>query len=122
MNTVPYPKTLPAEYLATIHDTKPTDKIYTVGAKLSCDFHFGGKPKAVCIEVVEEGCGRCSSPGKLRVRLTETVGAYKKDEILEIDTFHAVPLPQLFTKGYFGHVHTNYHWKKPDDNPTTVPA
>lgn len=112
MNTVPYPTQLPPEYLATIHDLKPTDKVYSAGDRLSCDFHFGGKPKAICREVVEEGCGRCSSPGKLKVELTETVGAYRKGEILEIDTFHAVPTSHLYTRGFFLRVRTNYHWKK----------
>ena len=109
MDTVPYEsRTYPPGWV----DPRPTDKQYTVGDQLMCDFHFGGKPRARCIEVLEEGTGRCSRPGKLRVQLMETVGAYHNGEILEINCFLAVPCSHTFTRGYYGRVRTNYHWVK----------
>jgi len=93
-------------------DPKPTDVQYTVGDMLSCDFHFGGKPRARCIEVLEEGTGRCSRPGLLRVRVMEDHKGYHKGEILEIDCFLAVPLKQQYVRQFYVRVRTNYHWVK----------
>ncbi len=85
---------------------------YGAGTKLFCDFHFGGKPKAVCLEVIEPGTGKASG-GKIKVRLTETVGAYKKGEEMIINSFQAVPAKQekFKTGSFFRKVDTNYIWK-----------
>lgn len=100
------------DYVRTCHLQKPTDTACRAGFHLTCDFHFGGKPKAVCQEVLEEGSGRSGRPGKLRVKLTETIGAYRKGEILEITCFQAVPSGHIYTSGYFLRVRTNYYWTK----------
>lgn len=87
-------------------------KTYSVGAKLFCDFHFSGKPKAVCIAVLHSGNGK-DNKGRVRVRISEDLGAYHKGEELEIDTFTAVPRKQEFRKSgsVFRWVDTNYTWK-----------
>ena len=89
-------------------------KTFTIGAKLFCDFHFGGKPKATCLEVITPGNGK-DSAGLVRVKLTETKGAYRKGEVLEVSTFYAVPcqmeLP-LKPGQYFRMVSTLYRWVK----------
>jgi len=87
-------------------------KTYTVGDRLFCDFHFGGKPKAVCVRVIEPGTGKSSS-GSVLVKLTETVGAYHKGEQMEVSTFEAVPVKQEFRKrgSVFRWVNTDYEWK-----------
>jgi len=83
---------------------------YSSGDSLFCDFPFGGKPKAVCVEVLKPGNGRMDK-GSVRVRLTETVGAYKKGEEMILSTFFAVPLKQEFTRGFFRWVKTDYRWE-----------
>jgi hypothetical protein len=65
-------------------------KTFTVGAKVFCDFTFGGKPKGVVIEVLRPGNGQ-RDDGRVKVKLTETQGAYKRGEIVEVGTFTAVP-------------------------------
>lgn len=83
------------------------------GAKLFCDFHFGGKPKAVCLEVLQAGNGS-NEIGRVRVQLTETVGAYKKGETLELSTYLAVPrvMERPLRKGeFFRRVSTQYRWE-----------
>lgn len=55
-------------------------KTFSVGAKLFCDFTFGGKPKAICLSVITPGNGK-DQAGKVRVRLTESAGAYKGNYI-----------------------------------------
>lgn len=96
---------------------------YTVGASLFCDFHFGGKPKAKCIEVIEPGSGHHSSPGKIKVQLTENHKGYRKGEILELNPFQAVPLKEILPlkQGqFFTRVSTQYDWVKPEHaNPRT---
>jgi hypothetical protein len=90
-------------------------KTYSVGTKVFCDFHFGGKPKGVCIEVLEEGLGNRAATGKIRVKLSETVGAYNKGEIVELPAWTAVPVKQekRLTRGQiFRRVDTNYQWIK----------
>lgn len=85
---------------------------YTKGARLFCDFHFGGKPKAIALEVVQPGNGK-DIAGKVRVRLIETVGAYRKGEILELSTYYAVPLKEIKprrTGQFFTRVSTLYSW------------
>ena len=87
-------------------------KTFTVGSKLFCDFPFGGKPKAVCLAVVTPGNGKDQS-GKVRVKLSETVGAYRKGEELEISTFQAVPREmelRLKPGHFFRRVSTLYTW------------
>lgn len=87
-------------------------KNYTVGTKVFCDFHFGGKPRGIAVEIVEPGTGNGSS-GKIRIRLTETVGAYNKGEIVELDSLRAVPCAQelKLSKGqFFRRVSTDYAW------------
>lgn len=66
-------------------------KQFTTGTKVFCDFPFGGKPRGKVVEVLQAGNGRDHN-GKVRVLLTETDGAYRKGEILELGTFKAVPV------------------------------
>lgn len=91
-------------------DSKP--KTYGVGAKLFCDFHFSGKPKAVCVAVIRPGTGKDRS-GLIRARITENHRAYRKGEEIEINTFFAVPVKQEFRKpgSVFRWVDTNYAWQ-----------
>lgn len=87
-------------------------KSYTVGTKVFCDFHFGGKPRGKVIEIVKPGTGRDTS-GAVRVELTETVGAYRKGEILTVPTWQAVPVAQkikLHAGQYFRRVSTDYQF------------
>lgn len=75
---------------------------------------FWGKPKGVCLEVVEEGAGN-KSEGQIRIKLTETVGAYRKGEVLTLSAFQAVPVKQerpLVRGEYFRRVRTDYKWVK----------
>jgi hypothetical protein len=87
-------------------------KTYGKGARLFCDFHFGGKPKAICVAVEQSGNGKESS-GRVRVRLLETVGAYRKGEEITISSFQAVPVKQEFRKpgSVFRYVNTCYQWQ-----------
>lgn len=88
-------------------------RTYGKGARLFCDFHFSGKPKAICLEVIEPGQGNQITQGKIKVQLTETVGGYKRGEILELTASTAVPLEQKFSKhgSPFIWVNTDYAWK-----------
>lgn len=88
-------------------------KTFTVGTKLFCDFPFGGKPRAKCVKVIQPGNGK-DQAGKVRVKLTETVGAYRKGEELEISTFQAVPCVmerKLKPGEFFRRVSTIYAWQ-----------
>jgi len=60
------------------------------GTKVLCDFWFGGKPEAVVTEIIKPGSGK-RNDGKVRVRMTQTSGAWHKGEIREISTGMAVP-------------------------------
>jgi hypothetical protein len=85
---------------------------YTVGARLFCDFHFAGKPKAVCIAVLKPGTGK-GRKGLVRVRITENHRSFVKGEELELDSFTAVPSKQEFRKrgSFFRWVNTDYEWQ-----------
>ena len=88
-------------------------KTFSTGTKLFCDFAFGGKPSAVAVKVIEPGNGK-DHAGKVRVKLTETVGAYRKGEELEISTFQAVPkcMERALKRGeFFRRVSTLYRWE-----------
>lgn len=87
-------------------------KTFSVGAKLFCDFAFGGKPEGICISVITPGNGK-DQQGKVRVRLTQSAGAYKKGEEMEISTFQAVPraMERKLKRGeFFRRVSTLYAW------------
>lgn len=86
-------------------------KKYKSGAHIFCDFHFGGKPSAKVLKVITPGNGK-DTKGKVLVQLTETVGAYRKGEKLELTTFQAVPKKQEFRKpySYFRWVDTCYEF------------
>lgn len=85
---------------------------YGIGARVFCDFHLGGKPRGKVVEVVTPGTGK-DSTGKVRVKLTETVGAYKQGEVLTISSFQAVPVKQelkLKRGQFFRRVNTCYQY------------
>ena len=85
---------------------------FTKGTKVFCDFHFGGKPKGKVVEVNIPGNGK-DTFGIVKVKLTETVGAYKKGEIIEVSTYVAVPINMILPKlagQYFVRVSTNYNF------------
>jgi hypothetical protein len=87
---------------------------YKAGTKVFCDFHFGGKPKGKVIEVIEPGNGQ-STNGCCRVQLTETQGAYRKGELLEVQSCYCVPVKQelkLRAGQYFRRINTQYEWVK----------
>ncbi len=88
-------------------------KTYTVGTPVFCDFAFSGKPRGKCVEVVEEGDGRSATKGRIRVKLTESVRAYIKGEIIEVNACTAVPTAQETGGGIFRRVNTDYRWVKP---------
>lgn len=94
-------------------------KTFGKGAKLFCDLHFGGKPKAVCLEVIKPGNGQ-NEIGTVRVKLTETVGAYRKGETLALSTYLAVPrvMERKPKRGeIFRRVSTLYRWEKDNFTP-----
>ena len=89
------------------------EQTFGKGTRLFCDFHFGGKPSAVAVKVIEPGNGK-DHAGKVRVKLTETVGAYRKGEEMEISTFQAVPksMERKLRRGeIFRRVSTLYRWE-----------
>jgi hypothetical protein len=103
--------------LGTLHAIRcavnAEQKTFGEGARLFCDFPFGGKPAAVALKVIQPGNGK-DQAGKVRVKLTETVGAYRKDEELEISTFQAVPkvMERKLKRGeFFRRVSTLYRWE-----------
>lgn len=87
---------------------------YTVGTACFCDYHFGGKPAGKVVEIVEPGDGRGLVKGLVRVQLTETVGAYRKGEVVELPAWQAVPKKQEFRKpgSCFRFVSTSYQYTK----------
>jgi hypothetical protein len=88
-------------------------KTFGVGTKLFCDFHFGGKPKAICLEVIKAGDGK-SGEGRIKVQLTETRGAYKKGEKMTLSSAYAVPCEMILPKKkgeFFTRLSTCYNWK-----------
>ena len=87
-------------------------KTYTVGTRVFCDFHFGGKPRGKVVQVVKPGNGQ-DQAGEVIVELTETVGAYRKGEKLSLSTYYAVPTAQekrLSPGQYFRRVNTQYQY------------
>jgi hypothetical protein len=86
---------------------------YKAGTKLFCDFHFSGKPDAVCIEVLKPGDGR-RGDGLVRVKVTKDAGAYRAGEVLELSTFVAVPKAEVLPLKhgqYLTRVSTLYRWE-----------
>jgi len=89
-------------------------KQYKKGTNVFLDFAFSDKPDGRVVEVIEPGEGN-SANGKIRVKVTETVGAYRKGEILTVDAMTAVPKAQelkLQAGQYFRRVNTQYEWVK----------
>ena len=90
-------------------------KEFTVGARVFCDFCFGGKPHGRVINVLKPGNGRCGN-GTVRVKLTESAGAYRRGEIFDVSTFVAVPVDMELplTRGeYIRRVSTLYQFNAP---------
>lgn len=90
-------------------------KEYGEGAMLFCDFAFCGKPRARCIEVVEEGRGTMAVEGRIKVRLLEDCKGYKEGEVIVINAYTAVPVKQeiKLTEGQFiRRVNVLYRWVK----------
>lgn len=90
-------------------------KEYGEGAMLFCDFIFCGKPRARCIEVIEEGSGKNATEGLIKARLLEDCKGYKKDDVIEINAYTAVPIKQEATLSegqFFRRVNTLYRWVK----------
>ena len=89
-------------------------KTYSTKTRVFCDFHFGGKPRGIVVAVLAPGRGNVPSShpaaGKIRVRLSETVGAYRKGEELVLPAITAVPCRQEFRKrgSVFRWVNTDY--------------
>jgi len=89
-------------------------KTYSSGTRIFCDFHFGGKPKAVVLAVLSPGRGNVPSShpnaGKIQVKISENAGAYRKGEVLELPAVTAVPCQQEFRKpgSFFRWVNTDY--------------
>lgn len=89
-------------------------KTCTVGERVFMDYHFGGKPKGIVVEVVQPGNGK-SLAGEIRVRLTETVRAYRKGEIVVGNASNVVPLScilPLRAGQYHTRISTLYEWVK----------
>lgn len=90
-------------------------KEYGEGTMLFCDFIFCGKPRARCIEVIEEGSGKSATEGLIKVRLLEDCRGYKKDDVIEVNACTAVPVKQEITLSegqFFRRVNTLYRWVK----------
>jgi hypothetical protein len=86
---------------------------YTVGARVFCDFAFGGKPKGIVREIIKPGDGK-QNAGEVLVELLETVGAYRKGEKLKLSTYYAVPLKQESPSQagqYFRRISTLYRFE-----------
>ena len=85
-------------------------KTYPIGTKVFCDFIFQ-KPKGKIVEIVTPGTGK-DLKGLVKVKLSETIGAYKKGEIIEVKTCYAVPIKQEFRKrgSCFRYVNTDYQF------------
>jgi hypothetical protein len=84
------------------------------GTAVFCDFVFGGKPLGKAVEVVEPGDGQHSG-GKVRVLLTETQGAYKKGETVEVPANLCVPrVKEIALKQgqFFRRINTDFAWVK----------
>ena len=89
-------------------------KQYTVGTKAFFDGRFGGKPEGKVIEIVTSGNGM-SYGGEIKLKLSETVGAYKKGEVITSEAFQIVPCKQIkpLQKGQFYlRLDTRYIWVK----------
>ena len=96
-------------------------KSYGPGTILFCDFLFS-KPRARCVEVIEEGNGKARS-GLIRVKLLESWGGYAKGEIITLSSIDAVPVKQklpLLRGQYFTRISTLYRWVKSVD-PVVAP-
>ena len=88
-------------------------RLFSTGTRLFCDFPFGGKPKAKCIRVIEPGNGKSATRGRILVEITETSGAYRNGERIELTACQAVPLVMRLSlrKGqFFIRVSTCYAW------------
>lgn len=83
---------------------------YSTTTPVFLDFHFGGKPSGIVTRVIKPGRGNRVTEGEIEVRLTETVGAYRKGELLTVAASVAVPKKQEFKKpgSRFRWVNTDY--------------
>jgi len=88
-------------------------KTFKAGTKVFCDFHFGGKPKGTAIAVVEPGNGKIITAGRVKVKLSETVGAYQKGEVLTVPAWQCVPCCmeiKLKSGQFIRRVNTDFQW------------
>lgn len=85
-------------------------KQFSVGTKVICDFIFT-KPEGVCVGVNKEGSGQ-SNKGEVLIKVIKDHKGYRKDEILTISSFEAVPKQMLKTSSTFTRVNTQYQWVK----------
>lgn len=70
---------------------------------------FAGLVPCKVVEVITAGDGK-SGNGKVRIKLTATVGAYEKGEILERDSASVIPNSHV-KRGEFGYsLFTNYNY------------
>lgn len=85
---------------------------YSVGTRVFLDFALSGKPSGVVTRVIEPGCSKSATQGRIEVRITRNVGApaYRKGELLVVTACEAVPKQQEFRKGgsFFRWVNTDY--------------
>lgn len=94
---------------------RPGTRTYGKGTRVMCDHHFSGKPRGVVVAVLEPGRGWVGGEGRIQIRLTETVGPWKKGELRELTSHLAVPLAQIRQPDarageVFLRVRTHYRW------------
>jgi len=90
-------------------------KSYSAGTKAFLDTLCNGLVPCVVTRVIEPGRGTYATEGKIEARITKTVGAYKKDEIVEYAASKIVPTKHIRYREYSSWVNTFYRWVKDEE-------
>lgn len=86
-------------------------KEYEAGCKAYIDV-FAGMIRCTVLCVVKACNGkRLGDTGEIVIRLDETVGAYKKGEVLDQKGVYVVPRKHRFSGGFHYRIDTNYSYK-----------
>ncbi len=73
---------------------------------------FSGPIKGRALEVIETGTGRRVTSGKIKVKIEETRGGYRKGEVVVLGAHDVFPRSHLKKRGIYKRISTLYAWDK----------
>jgi hypothetical protein len=84
---------------------------FPAGTSAFYDAHIAVLPCTV-LEVLEEGSGYFVCEGRLRIKVTEARGPYRKGEVMEVTAYHTFPRTHRRLRGFHYRINPWYKWVK----------